>query len=110
MDHHVPVAITAALRACGFDVLTAAEDQASELDDESLLARAFALRRILVTQDQGFLSRVAAWRQRGQSFFGLISIGQLRQPYTEIIEWLSLATSVLNEDEIRDRVIFLPMK
>jgi len=43
MDHHVPVAITEALRRRGVDVLTAKEDGAERLDDEALLERATVL-------------------------------------------------------------------
>ncbi|HEY2589455.1 MAG TPA: DUF5615 family PIN-like protein [Tepidisphaeraceae bacterium] len=54
MDVHVPVAITEQLRRRGVDVLTAAEDGATELPDDELLARVRALDRLLFTQDIRF--------------------------------------------------------
>lgn len=53
MDVHIPQAITAQLRRCGVDVLTAVEDSATELADEQLLQRATQLNRVLFTQDIG---------------------------------------------------------
>lgn len=49
MDHHVPKAITTALRLRGVDVLTSYEDGTDQLDDEHLLQRAHKLKRVLFT-------------------------------------------------------------
>jgi len=110
MDHHVPWAVTSGLRRRGYDVLTAAEDHAAERDDEALLARATQQDRILVTQDRGFLSLADAWRGRGNPFCGIVFSRQQRLPHAELIEWLELVASVLREDEVRNQVIFVPMR
>ena len=68
MDHHVPRAITVGLRLRGIDVLTAYEDDRSELDDPQLLDRATELKRVLFTQDDDLLAE-AARRQKADTFF-----------------------------------------
>jgi predicted nuclease of predicted toxin-antitoxin system len=110
MDHHVPSMVTAALRARGIDVLTAGEDQAAGFDDEALLARATHLKRILVTQDLGFLSRAANWLDRDQPFFGIAFSRQQRISHAEFVEWLELVASLLTEEEVYNQVVFLPMR
>ena len=55
MDVHVPYAITIGLRLRGVDAVTAQEDDASELDDSTLLDRATELGRVLFTQDDDLL-------------------------------------------------------
>lgn len=66
MDHHVPRAITSALRLRGVDVLIAAEDDAATLPDPELLDRAAALGRALFSQDEDLLVE-AARRQTDDS-------------------------------------------
>ncbi len=110
MDHHVPRPVTAALRRRGYDVLTAAEDQAAEGDDEILLDRATQQGRIFVTQDRDLLSLADVWRDERKSFFGIVFWRQQRLSYSELIEWLELVASVLREDEVRNQVIFLPIR
>jgi predicted nuclease of predicted toxin-antitoxin system len=51
MDVHVPAEITNGLRLRGIDVITSQEDGTRESDDESLLARATELERMLFTED-----------------------------------------------------------
>lgn len=51
VDVHVPMAVTEALRRNGIDVLTCQDDGTATLDDESLLARAADLGRVLFSQD-----------------------------------------------------------
>ena len=49
MDAHIPRAITLGLRLRGVDVITAQEDNASDLPDPALLDQATALQRVLFT-------------------------------------------------------------
>jgi Domain of unknown function (DUF5615) len=51
MDVHIKAAITAGLRKCGIDVMTAQEDEETRLEDAALLDRATALQRVLFSQD-----------------------------------------------------------
>jgi hypothetical protein len=108
MDHHVPSPVTSALRGRGYDVLTAAEDNASRQDDDELLSRATEKGRILVTQDRGFLSLTADWRSQDRPFFGVVYSPQGKLSFAELAEWLELVASTLREEEIRGQVIFLP--
>src|SRR4051794_26601769 len=55
MDVHVPLAISQGLRRRNIDALTSQEDETTERDDDSLLARASDLGRLLFTQDEDFL-------------------------------------------------------
>ena len=109
MDHHVPWPVTSALRQRGYDVLTAAEEQAAEQDDEILLEGATRQGRIFVTQDRDLLSMADAWRDEGQAFWGIVYSRQQRLTYSELIEWLELVATALREDEVRNQVIFLPI-
>jgi predicted nuclease of predicted toxin-antitoxin system len=109
MDHHVPSVVTSSLRSRGIDVLTAEEDQAERFVDDLLLDRATELGRILITQDRGFLSMASMRRQMGKTFIGIIYSPQHRLTPSELTEWLVLAAELLREDEIRERVVFLPL-
>ncbi len=110
MDHHVPRAVTSALRRRGYDVQTAAEDEAEEEDDAILLERATQQGRIFVTQDRDLLSLAEQWRTENRPFFGVVYSPQQRLTYSELIEWLELVASVLREDEVENQIIFLPMQ
>lgn len=56
MDVHVPRAITAQLRLCGVKVITAQEDNADTLADDSLLDRAAFLGCVLFSFDDDLLA------------------------------------------------------
>ena len=68
MDQHIPRAITVGLRLRGIDVITAFEDNASEMNDSELLNRASESGRVLFTQDNDLLTE-AAERQQDSIFF-----------------------------------------
>jgi hypothetical protein len=69
---HVPAAIAAQLHRRGVDVLTAQDDDATELEDAALLVRATALGRVLFTQDIRFKSLAESWQRTGRNFAGLL--------------------------------------
>jgi hypothetical protein len=77
MDVHVPQAITDQLRRRGVDVLTANEDDATELTDEELLERTTKLGRVLFTQDIRFKAMAEDWQRSGRTFGGLVFGHQL---------------------------------
>jgi hypothetical protein len=68
MDVHVRRAVTSALRLRSVDVLTAQEDGAAELDDDSLLQRATELGRVLVSPDEDLLREGAHRLRNGAAF------------------------------------------
>jgi Domain of unknown function (DUF5615) len=72
MDVHVPLAITEGLRRRQIDVLTSQVDGTIRIDDETLLARATELGRLLFTQDEDLLIIAARWQQSGRRFNGVL--------------------------------------
>ncbi len=109
MDVHVPSAIAAGLRRRGIDILTSQEDGTRLLEDEALLARATALDRVLFTQDKDLLAIAAEWQRQGQTFAGVVFCHQLGPGIGEIIEDLELVATCADDDEVVNRVIFLPL-
>jgi predicted nuclease of predicted toxin-antitoxin system len=109
MDHHVPLSISAGLRIRGVDVLTAYEDGAQRLSDPALLDRALVLQRVLFTRDDDFLVEAARRHQVGIPFFGLVYAHQLRASIGLCIEQLQLISELVEPDEIRNQVLFLPL-
>jgi hypothetical protein len=98
-DVHVPAAITDQLRRRGVDVLTAQEDDATELDDPALLERATALGRVLITQDIRFKVLADEWQQTGKTFSGLIFAHQLHDSigrYVLDLELIAKATDTVD--------------
>lgn len=109
MDHHVPHAVTAGLRLRGIDILTAAEDGAEEVDDTLLLDRASDCSRILFTQDRDLLREATHRQLDGQAFGGVIYAHQLRVPVGDCVRDLELIAVVAEPDDLRNRVIYLPI-
>ena len=110
MDHHVPGAITRALRSRGVDVITAAEDGTRQTPDEQLLDRATELGRVLVTQDDDFLAEAARRQRAGVSFAGLIYGHQLRVRIGRSIDDLELLCGVYEPADFDSKVEYLPLK
>ncbi len=109
MDHHVPKAITTALRLRGVDVLTAYEDGADQLDDASLLQRAHHLKRVLFTQDDDLLEEAAKCHRAGRPFSGVIYAHQLRVTIGVCVQDLEIIAKSADEAEMESQVIFLPL-
>lgn len=110
MDVHVPSAVTEGLRRCGVDVLTSQEDGTREADDEALLQRAMELGRILFTQDEDLLAIASQWQQQGREFDGVVYSHQLGPGIGSLIEDLELISACSTKDELRNRVLFLPLR
>jgi predicted nuclease of predicted toxin-antitoxin system len=72
MDAHIPRAITIALRLRGVDVITAQEDNATDLSDPALLDRATVLQRALFTFDDDLLAEATRRQLQGIPFAGVI--------------------------------------
>jgi predicted nuclease of predicted toxin-antitoxin system len=109
MDHHVPKAITTALRLRDVDVLTAYEDGADQLDDAHLLQRAHELKCALFTQDDDLLEEAAKCHQTGKPFSGVIYAHQLRVTIGVCVQDLEIIAKSVNESEMENQVIFLPL-
>jgi hypothetical protein len=108
MNHHVRAAITAGLRRRGIDVLTAQEDGAAQLDDESLLQRATDLDRVLFSQDRHLLGIARHWLQTGRDFRGLIYAHQLDITTGRAVRDLELMAHALDPDDMRNHIEFIP--
>lgn len=109
MDHHVPRAIIVGLRLRGVDVLTAYEDDASELDDPELLDRADELERVLFTQDDDLLAEAAKRQREGIPFRGVIYAHQLRVSIGICIHDLEVIAKAGEPEDLINRVQFLPL-
>ena len=107
---HIPIAITAALRQRGINVLTSQEDETATQDDESLLERATSLGRVLFSQDQDFLQIAASWRGTGRSFVGLFFSAQKGVSLGSLTKDLELLLTYCEPDELKDRVVYLSLR
>ena len=108
-DHHVPRAIAVSVRQQGIDVLTTEADGTADRDDEFLLQRATDLDRVFFTQDSDFLVLAGAWQQARREFTGMVYAHQLRITIGGAIHDLALIALLMNPDEMRNRVEFLPV-
>lgn len=109
MDQHVPRAITTGLRSRQVDVLTAAEDGASACTDPELLERASLCGRILFSQDDDLLAEAARRQAEGTSFGGVVYAHQLRVSIGACIRDLAVIALAGEPDDLRNRVLFLPL-
>ncbi len=110
MDQNIPRAITVGLRLRGIDVITAFEDNASEMDDSDLLDRASELGRVLFTQDDDLLTEAAKRQKNGIHFQGLIYAHQLRISIGACVNDLEIIVKAAEPDELANAVVFLPFK
>jgi len=109
MDHNVEAAITAGLRRRGVDVVTAFEDGTAAWDDGSLFERLAGLGRVLFSRDRDFFAIAARWTGDGREFPGLVYAPKGRVPIGQAVDDLELIASAYDPDEMRDRVVFLPL-
>ena len=109
IDHNVPDAVARGLRRRSVDVLVAQDDGYDRAPDEQLLQRATDLGRIVFTQDDDFLALAPRWNAADRHFAGIVYAHQLRATIGQLVDDLQLIVEVMSEDEIRDRVIYLPL-
>lgn len=110
MDVHVPYGISIGLRLRGVDVLTAQEDDSSELEDAALLDRATSVGRILFTRDDDLIREGAIRQKRGQNFMGIVYAHQLDVSIGQCVNDLELIAKASDSDEWINRVEYLPLK
>jgi len=108
-DVQVPSAIADGLRLRGVDVLTAQEDGTAEFEDPAMLDRSTELRRILVTQDEDFLTEATRRHRAGETFFGIVYTHQLYVTIGECVNDLEIIAKDSEPDEWIDRVEHLPL-
>ena len=110
MNEHVPRAITSGLRLKGIDVLTVQEDGFSGKSDSELLNRAFYLKRTMFTHDDDLLAEAKKRQNAGQVFYGVIYAHHLKVSIGTCIKDLELLARNFDVEEIKNQVIFLPLK
>lgn len=109
MDHHVRRAVTDGLRLRDVDVITAYEDDASEMDDAILLDRAGELGRVLFTQDDDLLAEAARRQRAGIPFRGVIYAHQLRVSTGRCIRDLEIIAKAGEPEDMLNTVEYLPL-
>ncbi|MFN6333441.1 MAG: DUF5615 family PIN-like protein [Planctomyces sp.] len=109
MDVHIRRSITLGLRKSGVDVITAQEDRAAELTDTQLLDRATELCRVLFSMDDDLLVEATRRQNLDVPFFGVVYAHQLRISIGQAVEDLMLMAEVLSDEDLRNRVEFLPL-
>lgn len=110
LDVHIPRAVLQGLRLRGVDVLPAQEDGSTRVPDESLIDRATALGRVLVTSDHDFLAIADSRLAEGRSFSGIIFLHPLRVPIGVAVRDLELIARAGELSDLADRVEFLPLR
>ena len=109
MDVHAPMAVTEAFRRRGLDILTSQDDGTATQVDEALLARANDLGRVLFSQDQDFLRIAVEWQRAGRPFVGILFAAQQGVSLGRLTDDLELL-QMLEPEELRDRVTYLPLR
>lgn len=89
--------------------MTAQEDGTGEMEDEPLLLRSSTLGRVLFTQDKDFLRLASEYQAQGVAFLGIIYAPQFAAHVGTYIEDLALMAEVMDEHEMQDRLVYLPL-
>ena len=92
----------------GVDVLTAEEDGAETLEDDALLDRASSLGRVLFSQDVDLLAIAQRQLQTGRDFTGVVYAHQLAISIGQAVRDLELVAKVLDPEDMRNRVEYIP--
>jgi predicted nuclease of predicted toxin-antitoxin system len=110
MDVHVRRAVVLALRLRNVDVLTAQEDGTAQYEDDDLLDRARQCGRVLFSQDEDLLDEATTRQRANKEFAGVIYAHQQNVTVRRMIDDLELLAKACEPEELRNRVIFLPLK
>ena len=110
LDVHVPAAIAAELQRRGVDVLTAQEDNTTELEDDDLLIRTSSLGRLLFTQDIRFKALAENWQREARPFAGLVFGHQLHGSIGQYIRDLELIAKATEPADWIGHVEQLPLR
>ncbi len=109
LDHNVHALVSQLLRERQVDVLTAFEAECHELADDRLLERATELGRVLFSHDDDLLREGTHRQRRGLPFTGVIYCHQDRLTLAQLVDQLELVARGSADDEMKDRVLFLPV-
>jgi uncharacterized protein with PIN domain len=103
LDENVDPAVAEGLRRRGVDVTTSQDARLLHASDEKQLAFVLAEGRILVTHDEGFLTRAKA----GDAHAGIAYCHPESRSIGQMIAALLLIRDCLTPEEMRDHVEFL---
>jgi hypothetical protein len=109
IDHNVPDAVARGLRRRSVDVIVAREDGYDRAPDDQLLQHATNLGRIVFTQDEDFLVLGPQWNAAGRRFAGIVFAHQRAVTIGHIVTDLQLIVEAMPPEEIRDRIVYLPL-
>ena len=107
-DVHVPRPLANAARKRGLDVLTRQDDGTATVHDDVLLARATALGRVVVTQDNHFKEIVAKSLAEGRPFAGVVFIRRYGE-LSQVTDDLELLAHAEDPARFQERVIYVPL-
>lgn len=109
-DHNVRRPILEGLRLRGVDVLTAFKDGSHRLEDPELLDRATLLGRVLFSNDDDLLAEATRRQRATLDFAGVIYAHQQDLSVRDCIDQLELVAKACDPEELRGRVLFLPLR
>jgi hypothetical protein len=109
-DENVSGPIIDGLHRRNIDLLTTIANGRAALEDELLLVRATALGRVLLTQDQDFLTIGRRWLREGRSFAGLIYAPQVGLTIGGAVEYLEAFALAMEPSECRNQTFFVPRR
>lgn len=109
MDQHVPAAITRGLRRRGVDILTAAEEGASTLEDSRLLDRACEIGRVLFSRDSDLVAEATRRLRSGEKFATVVYAHQLEVSIGRCVTDLEVIAKAGLPEEAMGHVIHLPL-
>lgn len=103
LDVHVPHAVAIGLRRRGIDVIRVQEVGLADANDDEHMKFARREKRVLVTQDAGFVDR----NKKGESHYGIAFCEQGSRSIGEMIAALALIYDVLEQDDMVGHVEYL---
>ena len=100
-DEHIHPGIAKALRQSGIDVLTAQQAGMLGIDDETQLQFSTSQSRVILTQDEDFLS--LHWKMKHTG----IAYAHRQTPMSRIIQGSTLIFEAMTEEDMQNHVEFL---
>jgi hypothetical protein len=91
-------------------VLTAQEDDSTQMRDADLLSRVRSLGRLLFTQDIRFRAMAQDWQRSGRDFGGLVFGHPLHGSIGQYVRDLELVAKATDPVDWRGRVEHLPLR
>ena len=110
MDEHIESLITEQLANRGIDVLTVQEDGRTSLPDDLVLARAYELRRVVVTQDADYFGVATRTNEAGDDHYGIAYIRDFKIPLKRIIDDLEAFAYCSHPDEVLNTITRIPFQ